>query len=316
MENNYLSVVIPIHNEYDNIIILNNKIIKCLSDSNINNYEIIYIDDGSTDDSILQLINIEEKYKQVKIITFIKNYGQTAAIQAGIKLSTGEIIITMDGDLQNDPKDIPKLINMIVQGYDVVSGWRKNRKDNILLRIIPSIMANWLISKISGVSLHDYGCTLKAYKSSMVKDLRLYGEMHRFIPIYAHWNGAKTTELIVEHHPRKYGKTKYGINRTFKVISDLMFIKYFQMYSSNPIHLFGTFGIFNFVLALLSFVAMLYLKYYQNTSFISTPIPLLVILFALVGIISIFMGFIAEILIRTYYESQNKLPYKFKQINK
>jgi len=177
-------------------------------------------------------------------------------------------------------------------------------------------MANWLISKISGVSLHDYGCTLKAYKSSMVKDLRLYGEMHRFIPIYAHWNGAKTAELIVEHHPRKYGKTKYGINRTFKVISDLMFIKYFQMYSSNPIHLFGTFGIFNFVLALLSFVAMLYLKYYQNTSFISTPIPLLVILFALVGIISIFMGFIAEILIRTYYESQNKLPYKFKQINK
>jgi hypothetical protein len=219
----------------------------------------------------------------------------------------------MDADLQNDPSDIPKLIKKLDDGYDVVSGWREKRKDRYFTRILPSKIANWIISKISGVTLHDYGCTLKAYKKATLKNVKLYGEMHRFIPIYIAWQGGKITELPVNHHARKYGKSKYGLMRTFSVIADLIFIKYMEKQFSHPMHLFGGFTIINIGLSMLSFLIMIYFKFWGGKSFIQTPLPQLVVLFAMIGILSLFMGFLAEILMRTYYESQNKKSYQVLQ---
>ena len=200
--------------------------------------EIILVDDGSTDSSSLLVDELQSQHSNVKGIHFERNYGQTAAISAGIESANGDIIISMDADLQNDPIDIPRLINKLEEGYDLVSGWRKNRKDNFLLRTLPSLIANWLISKISGVKLKDYGCTLKAYREEFVKNLNLYGEMHRFIPIFAVWEGARVTELAVEHHPRKHGKTKYGLSRVITVIFDLILITFMDKYSTSGFLLF------------------------------------------------------------------------------
>ena len=229
-----------------------------------------------------------------------------------IDFASGEVIVPMDGDLQNDPSDIPRLVARVEEGYDVCSGWRKDRKDNFFKRTIPSLIANKLISRFSGIKLHDYGCSLKAYKKEIIRDMKLYGEMHRFIPIYASWQGAKITELPVTHHPRTQGKSKYGIERTFKVILDLLFVVFFITLSSKPSYIFGGFGFFNFLMSFVSFFVMVYLKYFDNTSFIQTPLPQLAVLFFLMGFISILMGFIAEILIRTYYESQGKPTYSIK----
>jgi len=277
-------------------------------------FEIIVVNDGSEDRSEEILDSLARSDKRLKVIHFRRNCGQTAAIMAGIDYSQGEVIIPMDGDNQNDPSDIPKLLDRIKEGYDVVSGWRKNRKEKGFLRIWPSRIANFIISKISGVRLHDYGCTLKAYKRDVIKDVKLYGEMHRFIPIYASWQGARVVEMDVRHHPRRSGSSHYGISRTSRVILDLLLIKFLGRFSQNPIHLFGGFGLINFVLAFFSFGIMVYYKLWGGKSFISTPLPILTVFFLLIGVESIFIGFVAEILMRTYYESQKKHPYSIREI--
>ncbi len=303
-----LSIIIPVYNEADNLEILHNSILVVMS-ANKYEYEIIFINDGSKDDTLSVLTRMAATDTNIKVVNFRRNYGQTAAMSAGIDYATGDIIIPMDGDNQNDPNDIPKLIYTLNQGYDVVSGWRKNRQDKTLSRILPSKIANWVISHIGGVKLHDYGCSLKAYRYDVIKNVKLYGEMHRFIPIYASWQGGKVTEMVVNHHARKFGKTKYGINRTFKVILDLLVIKYLEKYLGNPIHFFGGFGLVSILFSILAFLFMLYLKYFDGRSFIETPMPLLVILFFLVGILSLFIGLLAEIQTRTYFESQGKRSY-------
>ncbi len=306
------SIVIPIYNETDNIPKLHQRIRQSL-DSRQYNYEIIYVNDGSTDGSSDILTGLANSESQVRCLHFRRNTGQTAALSAGIQHAVGDIIIPMDGDNQNDPADIPKLLEKLDEGYDVVSGWRKDRKDTFINRTLPSRIANWLISRIGGVHLHDYGCTLKAYRRDVIQDVKLYGEMHRFIPIYAHDQGARITEIPVTHHPRKYGKTKYGISRTYKVILDLLLIKFMDRYLHNPIHLFGGFGLISVLLSLLCFFLMIYYKFWGGKTFIETPLPQLAILFFLMGFMALLIGFIAELLMRTYYESQNKWAYSIKK---
>lgn len=308
-----LSITIPIYNEQDNLMPLYDRLVATL-ESLEEQFEIIMVNDGSTDRSEGILNALAEKDPRVKVIHFGGNYGQTAAILAGFDHSSGNVIIPMDGDNQNDPVDIHRLLEKINEGYDVVSGWRKDRKDKHFSRILPSKIANWLISKVTGVKLHDYGCSLKAYKKDVIKGVKLYGEMHRFIPIYAAWRGANVAEIVVRHHPRHSGKTHYGISRTFRVISDLLLIIFLDKYSQNPIHLFGGFGLLNFVMALVSFGLMVYYKFWGGKPFVETPLPTLTVFFLLIGFMAILIGFVAEILMRTYYESQNKHPYFIKKI--
>tara|TARA_S200000501_G_scaffold233911_1_gene219404 strand:+ start:3811 stop:4797 length:987 start_codon:yes stop_codon:yes gene_type:complete len=307
-----ISIIIPLYNEEQCVI----ELIKKLNDLNNNKkyvFEFLIIDDGSVDKTNTVLQENINSLPNSKIITFTKNFGQTAALSAGINNSNGETIVTMDGDLQNDISDIPVLIENLNKGYDTVCGWRKNRLDGYISRVFPSKIANWIISKISGVYLHDYGCTLKAYKRSILENVKLYGEMHRFIPIYVAWQGGKILEIPVKHNKRQLGKSKYGILRSFSVIADLIFLKFMEKQFSNPIHIFGGFGVVNFILSISSFLLMVYYKYFGNKSFIETPLPELTILFFLIGTLSIFIGLIAEIIIRTYFESQNVLPYVIKK---
>ena len=305
---NYLSVIVPCYNEEGNISILYKQITDVLLGLECQ-FEIIFVNDGSTDKTGQWLDKLAAKDSHVKIIHFKRNFGQTAAIMAGIDAAEGDIFIPMDGDLQNDASDIPRLLVKLDEGYDVVSGWRDDRKDASIKRKLPSKIANWLISKISGVDLHDYGCTLKAYKRDVIKGVRLYGEMHRFIPIYANWQGGKITEIPVTHHPRIQGQSKYGLERVLKVVLDLILVTFMARYSQKPMYVFGSFGIFSILLSFLCFALMLYLKYSGTASFIQTPLPMLAVLFFLIGFISILMGFIAEILMRTYFESQGKPTY-------
>ncbi|HMY04223.1 MAG TPA: glycosyltransferase, partial [Candidatus Obscuribacter sp.] len=232
-----------------------------------------------------------------------------AALAAGIDHARGDVIIPMDADLQNDPADVRRLLDKLDEGYDVVSGWRKERKDELFLRLIPSWTANRIISLISGVRLHDYGCSLKAYRKEVIKDVRLYGEMHRFVPIYATWQGAKVSEIPVNHQARQYGQSKYGISRTFKVVLDLMTVKFMSTYFTKPIYLFGTAGLWSMVLSFMAFAWMVTLKFFYHTSFIETPLPVLVAMFFMVGMQLILMGLQSEILMRTYHESQGKRIY-------
>ncbi len=305
-----ISIVIPIFNEEENIIKLSNSITSALSKLN---YEVIFINDGSTDNSEIKINEIIKKFNNFKLINLRRNYGQTAAMQAGFDNAMGKVIIPMDGDLQNDPNDIPILIEKLNEGYDVVSGWRKNRYDKKFTRILPSKIANIIISKISGLHLHDYGCTLKAYKKEIIEDIKLYGEMHRFIPIYASWEGAKVTEIAVNHHPRIAGKTKYGLSRIPKVVLDLLVIRFFDKSLDRPIHLFGKFGLFMFFLAFILFLIAISIKLFMNISFILTPLPLLVVFFTLSGLLCIFLGLVAEIQSRIYFESINRPPYLIKK---
>lgn len=308
-----LSITIPIFNEQDNILPLYDKLVATLEPIE-KDFEIIMVDDGSTDRSEEVLDVLGEKDSRVRVIHFRRNYGQTAAMMAGIDHSSGDVIIPMDGDNQNDPADIPRLLSKINDGYDVVSGWRKDRKDRRFSRILPSKIANWLISKVTGVKLHDYGCSLKAYKKQVIKDVKLYGEMHRFIPIYAKWRGAKVAEIVVRHHPRRSGKAHYGLSRTFSVLSDLLLIRFLDKYSQNPIHLFAGFGMLNFLMALLTFGLMVYYKFWGGKTFIETPLPTLTVFFLLIGFMAILIGFVAEMLMRTYYESLHKKPYSIKKL--
>lgn len=307
-----LSILIPVFNEEENILPLYERLTKALQKIG-RAYEILFVDDGSSDGSLDILIDLSKKNPKVRVISFSRNFGQTAALSAGIDSSKGDIIIPMDGDLQNDPEDILLLLQKIEEGYDVVSGWRKDRKDPFFTRRFPSMIANKMISLIGGVRLHDYGCTLKAYKRDILKNIRLYGEMHRFIPIYAYWIGARVSEIPVNHFPRKSGASKYGLSRIFKVILDLMVVKFLLSYSQKPIYVFGGMGLLMMLGALLSGGWAIYLKIFKGVSFILTPLPLLSVLLLMLGFLSILMGFLAEILTRTYYESQRKPTYQIKE---
>lgn len=308
-----ISIVIPVHNEAENLPLLYEELSFELAKIG-RDYEIILVNDGSTDSSGEILDDFAGKDKRVKAIHLLRNYGQTCAMMAGFDNATGDIIIPMDGDNQNDPADIGKLLEKIDEGFDVVSGWRKDRQDATFTRIMPSMIANSLISKVSGVQLHDYGCTLKAYRKHVINDVKLYGEMHRFIPVYSTWSGGKVTEVVVNHRARKFGKSHYGLNRVLKVLLDLFVIKFLDKYMENPIHLFGGFGFASLFLAAVSFIMMFYYKFWGGKAFISTPLPVFFVLFTSLGVITILMGILAEMIMRTYYESQEKTPYRIKRI--
>ncbi len=303
-----LSVIVPLYNEADNILPLYGKVVGIAPVLECD-LEIILVNDGSVDSSRSILDDLASRDRRVKVIHFRRNFGQTTAIMAGIDYSSGDVLIPMDGDLQNDPQDIPKLLAKLQEGYQVCSGWREDRKDHPLKRNLPSRIANWLISTISGVRLHDYGCSLKAYRREVIKGVKLYGEMHRFIPIYATWQGARVTELPVTHHPRVHGESKYGLERTFKVILDLIVVKFLAQYAQKPIYVFGTFGLFSLFVAFIAALAALYYKILGDKSFIETPLPLIFVMASITGIMCILMGLLAEIIMRTYYESQGKPVY-------
>ena len=305
-----LTIIIPLYNEAENVDLLIQQLVSSLGTLNLP-FEVILINDGSTDATESLIAAQAAKDKRIKTINFKRNFGQTAAMMAGIDRATGDVVIPMDGDLQNDPADIRQLLDKINEGYDVVSGWRKNRKDSEW-RSFPSRVANRLISWISGVHLHDYGCTLNAYRREVIANVHLYGEMHRFIPIYSSWQGGKVTEIVVNHHPRIHGVSKYGMGRIVKVVLDMIVVKFMADYATKPIYVFGGFGILSLLLSFLAASYSIFLKIFKNESFISTPLPLLVALTFLTGMLSILMGLLAEISMRTYHESQNKPVYLVK----
>jgi glycosyltransferase involved in cell wall biosynthesis len=306
-----ISVIVPVYNERDNIAPLYERLIPVLREMD-GSYEVVFTNDGSSDGSGDVLDTLAGKDSAVKVIHLKRNYGQTAALMAGISYSSGDIIVPMDGDFQNDPTDIPHLLAKLAEGYDVVSGWRKERKEG-LSRRLPSRIANWLISKISGVPLHDYGCTLKAYRREVLENVRLYGEMHRFIPIYAAWEGGRVTELPVKHHPRRSGSSKYDLGRAPRVLLDLIVIRFLDSGIDRPIQFFGRAGLYSFGLAFLAGLWALYLKLFEGVSFIQTPLPMLVVLLALVGLMLVMMGLLGEIQSRIYFEAQDKRPFAVRE---
>ncbi|MEZ5421492.1 MAG: glycosyltransferase family 2 protein [Pyrinomonadaceae bacterium] len=306
-----ISLFLPVLDEEENLRPMYEKITAALAELG-RTAEVIFVDDGSTDRSLSILKEIAAKDDRVRVISLRRNYGQTAAMAAGIDAAKGEILIPMDADLQNDPADIKRLLDKLDEGYDVVSGWRKNRQDKLISRKIPSQIANRIISWIGGVHLHDYGCSLKAYRRDVLQDVRLYGEMHRFIPIYASWAGARVTEIPVDHHARTMGKSKYGISRTVKVIFDLMTIKFMASYQTKPIYVFGTFGMLAFFLSLIAGIWAVVLKI-EGTSFIQTPLPVVAVVMLAISVQFFLMGLLAELLVRTYHESQDKAIYAVRE---
>ena len=306
-----ISIVVPVFNESENISELYRRI--CAEMEHIpHDFELIFVNDGSHDSSEEELDRIASEDEAVRVIHFRRNFGQTAAMMAGFDFAGGEIVIPMDADLQNDPADIPKLLAAIEQGADVCSGWRKDRQDDALQRNIPSILANRLISAVSGVRLHDFGCSLKAYRADVVKGVRLYGEMHRFLPIYASWHGARISEVIVNHNPRSYGKSNYGLDRVLKVLCDLVVVMFLDKYEQKPMHIFGAAGALSLIVSFVSGCFALYLRFFEGKSFIETPLPLLVVMSAITGVMCILMGLLAEMIMRTFYESQGKSVYLVK----
>lgn len=309
----FLSIILPVFNEEENITYQYENIINSVDPLGFN-YEIIFVDDGSSDNSFDILKRISNKDKRIKVIGFRKNFGQTAAMTAGIDYSNGEIIVMMDSDLQNDADDIKRLLEKIDEGYDVVSGWRRDRKDKLFTRRIPSMLANWLISIISGVKLHDLGCSLKAYRREVIRQVKLYGEMHRFIPIHVSWLGAKITEIPVKHHPRRFGSSKYGILRVYKVLLDLITVKFMGSYSTKPIYIFGGFGFLLFFFSIISGLIVLIMKFYLNRSMIRNPLLLLTVMLVILSVMFVLLGVLAEILIRIYHETRDKPTYIVKEL--
>ena len=307
-----ISVFLPVYDEEPNLRLLHEKLDEALKRLG-RSAEIIYVDDGSRDGSLNILRELADRDARVRVVALRRNYGQTAAMAAGIDAARGRVLIPMDADLQNDPADIARLLDKLDEGYDVVSGWRKNRQDKLVTRKIPSMLANRLISWIGGVPLHDYGCSLKAYRRESLEDVRLYGEMHRFIPIYASWAGARVTEIPVEHHARTAGKSKYGLSRTVKVIFDLMTIKFMASYQTKPIYIFGTFGLLSFFVSFAATVWALVLKFTGKATLIQTPLPIIAVVMFAVGIQFLLMGLLAEMLVRTYHESQAKRIYAVRE---
>jgi glycosyltransferase involved in cell wall biosynthesis len=303
-----VSIVIPIFNEEENISALYEKITQALFSSGLD-YELILVDDGSSDRSFLLLRDLAMNDTRVKVVRFRRNFGQTAAMAAGFDAALGRVVVPMDGDLQNDPEDIKRLLMKIEEGYDVVSGWRKDRQDTFINRKLPSMLANGLISRLTGVHLHDYGCTLKAYRREVLEGINLYGEMHRFVPALASQVGARVTEIPVKHHPRIYGKSKYGISRTMRVVLDLMTVKFLLHYSTKPIQLFGKWGVYTLFAGFLSGSATVYMKLFEHMSMNRNPLWILTIFLIFMGVQFIVLGLLGELNARTYYEAQGKPIY-------
>jgi len=310
-----ISVFLPVFNEEPNLKPLHAKLSASLGVLG-RTAEVIYVDDGSSDGSLNVLRELAAQDSRVRVIVFRRNYGQTPAMAAGIHAARGRVLIPMDADMQNDPADIARLLDKLDEGYDVVSGWRKNRQDKLITRKIPSMIANRMISWIGGVPLHDYGCSLKAYRRESLADVQLYGEMHRFIPIYASWSGARVTEIPVEHHARTMGKSKYGLSRTIKVIFDLMTIKFMASYQTKPLYVFGWAGLLTMLLSVLCAIfafVMKYLNWPHHADFVQTPLPVLTMVMLVLGIQFFLMGLLAEMQVRTYHESQAKAIYAVRE---
>jgi len=308
-----ISITIPVYNEEKNIKELYAKLIKVLDRIEYDS-EIIFVNDGSYDNSGKIMNELADQDSRVQAIHFTRNFGQTAAMMAGFDFSDGDIIVPMDADLQNDPEDIPRLLAKLEEGYDVCSGWRKNRQDSYIKRKLVSQIANKLISRISGVKLKDYGCTMKAYRRDVIKGVKLYGEMHRFIPIYASWEGAKIAEIPVNHHPRKYGESSYGLERTIKVLLDLIVVTFLDNYAQKPIYVFGGFGFLCFLASISAIFYAVYLKWVKGISFILTPLPLIALMALVTAVMCVLLGLLAEMIMRTYYESQGKRVYLLSEI--
>ncbi|KPJ63438.1 MAG: glycosyl transferase [Planctomycetes bacterium DG_23] len=312
-EEKELSIVIPVFNERESLEELFQEL-KGVLNALGRSYEIIFVDDGSTDGSTEMLKGLAQEDRHTRAVLLRRNFGQSAAMSAGFDLAQGRIFITLDADLQNDPGDIPKLLAKMDEGYDVASGWRKQRRDPLFTRRIPSFFANMLISKITSVHLHDYGCTLKAYRREVLKDVRLYGEMHRFLPALASWLGVKVTEVEVNHRPRRFGESKYGLGRTHRVILDLINLKFLLSYSTRPIRIFGGIGMVSLLGGIVSGASVVWMKLSGGKDMTGNPLLLLTVLFILIGIQFITMGLLGEILIRTYHESQGKPIYVVKEL--
>ena len=306
-----LSIIIPVYNEEENIPTLLDQVFEVARQ--LLPFEVITVDDGSQDRSFEILQAEAARRPELKVIRFRRNYGQTAAMMAGIDHASGQILISLDADLQNDPADIPLLLAKLEEGYDVVSGWRRDRQDARFQRRLVSRIANKLISRVSGVHLKDYGCTLKAYRRDVIKGVKLYGEMHRFIPIYARWMGARVTEIPVRHHARTRGVSKYGLERVVKVVLDMVVVKFLDRHFAKPIYVFGGVGLGSIAMSLLILGLAVWLRLFEHISLIQTPLPLLAALFFLVGTTSILMGLLAEMLARTYFESQHLSPYAIRE---
>jgi glycosyltransferase involved in cell wall biosynthesis len=310
-----ISIFLPVYNEEPNLLPLHAKLDQALQALG-RTAEIIYVDDGSNDGSLKVLREIAASDKRVRVVGLRRNYGQTAAMAAGIDAASGDVLIPMDADMQNDPADIARLLDKLDEGYEVVSGWRKNRQDKLVTRKIPSMLANRLISWIGGVPLHDYGCSLKAYRRESIEDVKLYGEMHRFIPIYASWAGARVAEIPVEHHARTMGKSKYGLSRTLKVVFDLMTIKFMASYQTKPLYIFGTAGLLTFAISFLSATLALLMKFAswpKHADLVQTPLPVMAMVSLVLGVQFFLMGLLAEMLVRTYHESQAKSIYAVRE---
>jgi glycosyltransferase involved in cell wall biosynthesis len=304
----YVSVVVPLYNEEENLAPLIEALLPVL-DILGHDCELLIVNDGSTDRTGQLATELSKRDKRIRVIHLRGNAGQTAAMMAGFDNARGDVIVPIDGDLQNDPADIPRLVEMLDRGFDVVSGWRKKRSDDLILRKIPSWIANSIISRVSGVRLHDYGCTLKAYRRDVLSGVRLYGELHRFVPIFASWQGGRITEMVVNHRPREHGLSKYGIDRVFKVVLDLMLVRFLTKYQAKAIYVFGAVGLFFFAIAFAVSLYAVYLKIFHAISFILTPLPLIAAFGFMTGFMCILLGLIAELLVRTYFESQGRLPY-------
>jgi glycosyltransferase involved in cell wall biosynthesis len=307
-----ISVVVPVLNEEENLPILHQRLTEALA-GNGYSYEIIIVDDGSTDRSFDIMQELQAQDDRLRVVRFRRNYGQTAAFAAGFDRARGDVVITIDADLQNDPADIPALMAKMAEGYDVVSGWRVDRQDRFLDRRLPSIVANRLIAWTTGVRIHDSGCSLKAYRRDVLTDVRLYGELHRFIPALAHAAGARVTEIPVSHHPRRYGKAKYGLSRALKVILDILAVRFLTSYSTRPIHIFGLLGLFSFVAGMVILLYLAVVRLFLLQPVADRPLMLLGILLTMLGVQLVTSGLLAEMVTRTYFESQDKPIYTVRE---
>lgn len=310
---NSLSIIVPVYNEEDNVAESYAEISSVLRAFG-RDYEIIFVDDGSRDETLSRLSVVTAGDQQVRIIEFRRNFGQTAAMAAGLDFAQKDIVVTLDGDLQNDPAEIPKMVQKLEDGFDLVAGWRKHRQDKLISRKIPSLLANRLISWATGVSLHDYGCTLKVMRSDVAKGIRLYGEMHRFIPALAAELGAKIAEVPVNHRARRYGTSKYGISRTLRVVLDLITVKFLLGYSKRPIHLFGSAGIGSGLLGFLILLRLTYERMVLDVPMGNRPMMTLGVMLIIIGLQFLVFGLLAEVLARTYYESQHKKIYAVRRL--
>lgn len=308
-----ISVVVPIYNELENIPLLFEQLAAVLPGLS-RPWEIVFVDDGSRDGSVQRLKELAASDRRVKVVQFRRNYGQTAAMQAGIQHASGDIIVTLDGDLQNDPLDIPMMVQKIDEGYDLVHGWRKQRQDTLLTRKLPSRIANWLISRTTGFPINDLGCTLKAIRREIAQELELYGEMHRFIPILAHQRGARCVEVVTRHHPRRFGLTKYGLSRTVRVVLDLITVKYMLDYFASPMKLFGRFGLACCAVAMLAAVGAVAMKFAAGTDVTGNPLTLLAVLGVIAAIQFFSLGLLGEVTARIYYANQTKQNYAIREL--